>query len=33
LDKKVRDQFKAERMKAAPEPVSEDDPSDLEDEA
>jgi recombination protein RecA len=32
LDTKVRDMFKAERAKAAPEPFSEDDPSDLEDE-
>jgi len=30
LDKKVRDQFKAERVKAPAEPVSEDDPADLE---
>lgn len=33
IDKKVRDQFKAERVKAPVEPVSVDDPADLEDEA
>jgi recombination protein RecA len=31
LEKKVRDAFKAEKAKAAPEPVSEDDPADLEE--
>jgi recombination protein RecA len=32
IDKKVREQFMAERAKAVPEPVSIDDPADLEDE-
>jgi len=32
IDKKVRDQFKAERVKAPAEPVSVDDPADLEEE-
>ncbi|AIE85189.1 recombinase RecA [Fimbriimonas ginsengisoli] len=32
LDRKVRDQFKAERIKAPKEPVSVDDPADLDEE-